>query len=92
MTDARNIARGAALQAARPPHEGRAVDADWFKDEWTSVDTWAMLREEHGSKPKTPFDPRAAMESLGLQRMTSLVDVAAAARAWRRRLCPLAMV
>jgi RimJ/RimL family protein N-acetyltransferase len=43
MTDARNepVARLFARLGFR--HEGRAVDADWFKDEWTSVDTWALL-------------------------------------------------
>lgn len=68
MTDARNIAAAQLFRRLGLRHEGRAVDADWFKDEWTSIDTWAMLREEHGSKPKTPFDPRAATESLGVQR------------------------
>ena len=24
-------------------HEGTAREADWFKDEWTSVETWALL-------------------------------------------------
>ena len=27
-------------------HEGTAREADWFKDEWTSVETWALLASE----------------------------------------------
>jgi RimJ/RimL family protein N-acetyltransferase len=26
-------------------HEGRNIDADWCNGEWTSTDTWAMLRD-----------------------------------------------
>ena len=29
-------------------HEGTARDADWFKGEWTSVETWAVLGAEWG--------------------------------------------
>jgi len=29
-------------------HEGTARDADWFKGEWTSVETWAVLADERG--------------------------------------------
>ena len=27
-------------------HEGTAREADWFKDEWTTVETWALLASE----------------------------------------------
>ena len=27
-------------------HEGTARDADWFKNEWTTVETWALLASE----------------------------------------------
>jgi RimJ/RimL family protein N-acetyltransferase len=27
-------------------HEGTARDADWFKGEWTTVETWAVLGSE----------------------------------------------
>ncbi|WP_413602126.1 GNAT family N-acetyltransferase [Curtobacterium sp. Curtsp57] len=47
MTDTRNIAAAQLFRRLGLRHEGRAVDADWFKDEWMSIDTWAMLREEH---------------------------------------------
>lgn len=58
MTDARNIAAARLFRRLGLRHEGRAVDADWFKGEWTSVDTWAILREEHGrrSLPSTMPD------------------------------------
>lgn len=48
-TDARNtpVARLFARLGFR--HEGRAVDADWFKGEWTSIDTWALLQSERGA-------------------------------------------
>ncbi|MFZ6993160.1 GNAT family N-acetyltransferase [Curtobacterium sp. RRHDQ66] len=47
MTDARNAAAARLFQRLGFRHEGRAVDADWFKGEWTSLDTWAMLRDDH---------------------------------------------
>ncbi len=27
-------------------HEGTAIEADWFKGEWTTVETWALLARE----------------------------------------------
>ena len=43
VSDARNepVARLFVRLGFR--HEGRNVDADWFKGEWTSIDTWARL-------------------------------------------------
>lgn len=41
--DARNSAMSAVLARVGFRHEGTAVDADWFKGEWTSVETWATL-------------------------------------------------
>lgn len=49
-TDARNTAAAHLFARLGLRHEGCAVDADWFKGEWTSIDTWAMLRREHGSR------------------------------------------
>lgn len=46
-TDARNTAAARLFRRLGFRHEGRAVDADWCKDEWTSLDTWALLRAEH---------------------------------------------
>lgn len=44
--DARNAAVRRALMAAGFRHEGTAVDGDWFKGEWTSLETWAVLARE----------------------------------------------
>lgn len=44
--DARNDAVRRALGAAGFRHEGTAVDGDWFKGEWTSLETWAVLARE----------------------------------------------
>lgn len=46
MTDARNDAAARLFRRLGFRHEGRAVDADWCKGEWTSLDTWALLRDE----------------------------------------------
>jgi RimJ/RimL family protein N-acetyltransferase len=45
--DARNAAVARLLARVGMRHEGRAVEADHFKGEWTSVDTYARLRREH---------------------------------------------
>jgi RimJ/RimL family protein N-acetyltransferase len=45
--DARNTAVARLLVRVGMRHEGRAVEADHFKGEWTSVDTYARLRREH---------------------------------------------
>lgn len=46
ISDARNepVARLFGRLGFR--HEGRNVDADWFKGEWTTIDTWALLARE----------------------------------------------
>lgn len=44
--DARNTAMRAVLERLGMRHEGTAVDADWFKGEWTSLETWAVLGRE----------------------------------------------
>jgi RimJ/RimL family protein N-acetyltransferase len=44
VTDARNEPVARLFQRLGFRHEGRNVDADWFKGEWTSIDTWAALR------------------------------------------------
>lgn len=44
--DARNEAVRRALEAAGFRHEGTAVEGDWFKGEWTSLETWAVLARE----------------------------------------------
>jgi RimJ/RimL family protein N-acetyltransferase len=46
-SDARNAAVARLLGRVGMRHEGRAVEADHFKGEWTSVDTYARLRREH---------------------------------------------
>jgi RimJ/RimL family protein N-acetyltransferase len=44
VTDARNLPAARLFSRLGFRHEGRAVDADWFKGHWASVDTWAFLR------------------------------------------------
>lgn len=44
--DARNSGMHGVLTRAGFRHEGTAVDADWFKGEWTSLETWAVLARE----------------------------------------------
>jgi RimJ/RimL family protein N-acetyltransferase len=41
--DTRNAPMKAVLARIGFRHEGTAVDADWFKGEWTTVETWALL-------------------------------------------------
>ena len=41
--DARNLPMKAVLARLGFRHEGTAVEADWFKGEWTTVETWAAL-------------------------------------------------
>ena len=45
-SDARNERVAALLQRVGFRHEGRAVEADWFKGEWTTVDNWAILHSD----------------------------------------------
>lgn len=44
--DARNTAVAAVLRRVGMRQEARAIEADWFKGEWTTLDTWAMLERE----------------------------------------------
>ena len=44
VTDARNERVARLFRRLGFRHEGRNIAADWFKGEWTSVDTWAALR------------------------------------------------
>jgi RimJ/RimL family protein N-acetyltransferase len=44
VTDARNEPVARLFRRLGFRHEGRNIAADWFKGEWTSVDTWAALR------------------------------------------------
>ena len=44
VTDARNEAVARLFRRLGFRHEGRNIAADWVKGEWTSVDTWAVLR------------------------------------------------
>lgn len=50
VVDARNEPAARLFARLGFRHEGRAVEADWFKGEWSSVDTWAVLRSEWGRK------------------------------------------
>lgn len=45
-SDARNDAVARLLIRLGFRREGRNVDADWFKGEWTTLDTWAILARE----------------------------------------------
>ncbi|WP_439692659.1 acetyltransferase [Curtobacterium sp. SP.BCo] len=62
-TDARNTAAARLFQRLGFRHEGRAVDADWFKDEWTTLDTWAVLRDEHDRRSMPGIRLRDAVEA-----------------------------
>jgi RimJ/RimL family protein N-acetyltransferase len=44
--DERNAAMRQVCVALGLRHEGTARDADWFKGEWTSLETWAVLGSE----------------------------------------------
>ncbi|TXT15869.1 hypothetical protein VHUM_00372 [Vanrija humicola] len=45
-TDARNDAVGELLKSLGFTHEGRAREADFFKGEWVSLDSWAILASD----------------------------------------------
>jgi RimJ/RimL family protein N-acetyltransferase len=45
VTDARNEPAARVFRRLGFRHEGRNIDADWCNGEWTSIDTWAMLRD-----------------------------------------------
>lgn len=44
--DDRNAAVTALLRRVGLRHEATLREADWFKDEWTTVQTWAVLAHE----------------------------------------------
>jgi RimJ/RimL family protein N-acetyltransferase len=44
--DARNLPVARLLERVGLRHEARLVDAEWWKDEWTTADTWAVLASE----------------------------------------------
>ncbi|MGN8048238.1 GNAT family N-acetyltransferase [Curtobacterium sp. 22159] len=46
LTDARNEPVARLFRRLGFRHEGRAVEADWFGGEWTTVDSWAVLGAE----------------------------------------------
>jgi RimJ/RimL family protein N-acetyltransferase/predicted N-acetyltransferase YhbS len=59
VTDGRNAAAGRLFARLGFRHEGRAVEADWFKGEWTTLDTWAVLRSEFDDRHVPAFALRA---------------------------------
>jgi RimJ/RimL family protein N-acetyltransferase len=44
--DARNAPVARLLERIGMRHEARLVDAEWWKGEWTTADTWAVLASE----------------------------------------------
>jgi RimJ/RimL family protein N-acetyltransferase len=44
--DARNAPVARLLERVGLRHEARLVDAEWWKGEWTTADTWAVLAAE----------------------------------------------
>jgi RimJ/RimL family protein N-acetyltransferase len=44
--DARNTPVARLLERVGLRHEARLVDAEWWKGEWTTADTWAVLASE----------------------------------------------
>lgn len=61
LTDARNEPASRLFTRLGFRHEGRAEEADWFKGEWTTVDTWALLKRDRSASPGHPdrLRPRA---------------------------------
>lgn len=53
-TDDRNAAAQRLLERIGFRSEARLVEADWFKDEWTTVRVFALLRSEWESRPTAP--------------------------------------
>ena len=49
-TDDRNVAVHRLLERLGFRREARLVEADWFKDEWTTVCVYAVLRREWGGQ------------------------------------------
>ena len=52
--DERNRAVRTLLQRVGFRHESRAVEADWFKGEWTTLDTFALLAGDERRRPTPP--------------------------------------
>lgn len=52
VTDARNEPVARLFRRLGFRHEGRNVAADWHKGEWTSIDTWAALRDDPGMRSR----------------------------------------
>lgn len=48
-TDARNVQVARVLTRVGMRREGRLVDAERWKDEWATIDLWALLAEEHAA-------------------------------------------
>jgi RimJ/RimL family protein N-acetyltransferase len=48
--DARNLASAAVLRRVGMRHESHQVEADWFKDEWTTLDGYALLSSEYSPR------------------------------------------
>lgn len=48
--DARNLASAAVLRRLGMRHESHQVEADWFKDEWTTLDGYALLGSEYRAR------------------------------------------
>lgn len=46
LTDVRNRPIAKLLTRIGMRREGRLVEAEWWKGEWTSIDTWALLAAE----------------------------------------------
>jgi RimJ/RimL family protein N-acetyltransferase len=44
--DARNAPVGRLFERIGLRHEARLLDAEWWKGEWTTADTWAVLASE----------------------------------------------
>jgi RimJ/RimL family protein N-acetyltransferase len=45
-SDARNAPVARLFERVGLRHEARLVDAEWWKEEWTTADTWAVLASE----------------------------------------------
>ncbi|MEO6200543.1 MAG: GNAT family protein [Cryobacterium sp.] len=52
--DARNDAVGALLRRVGMRQEAREIEADWFKGEWTTLDSYALLAREWRSSGPPP--------------------------------------
>ena len=57
-TDDRNVAVHRLFERLGFRHEARLVEADWFKDEWTTVRVYAILRGEWATRGRRGRRPR----------------------------------